>query len=41
MENVIETYEEIIKTKHTIKGYKIVEEPVFLRHFTAKFEKLA
>lgn len=40
IEYVIETFEEILKTKDSIVGYKIIEEPKFLRHFTAKFEKL-
>ena len=40
IEYVIETFDEILKTKNDIRGYKIVEEPQFLRHFTAKFEKL-
>ncbi|MCB0482488.1 MAG: tryptophanase [Flavobacteriales bacterium] len=40
MEYVIETFEEILKEKEKAKGYKIVEEPKFLRHFTAKFEQL-
>ncbi|MBD81419.1 MAG: tyrosine phenol-lyase [Crocinitomicaceae bacterium] len=38
LEFVIETFEELIKHRHDTKGYKIVEEPQFLRHFTAKFE---
>ncbi len=37
---VIETFEEILRTKHEVRGYEIVEEPEFLRHFTAKFEQL-
>ncbi len=40
MEYVVETFEEILNTKETVKGYKITEEPKFLRHFTAKFEML-
>jgi len=40
IEYVIETFEEILKTKGKIKGYKIVAEPKFLRHFTAKFEQI-
>ena len=38
IEYVIETFEEIVKTKETVKGYKITKEPKFLRHFTAHFE---
>ncbi len=37
---VAEVFEEIYSIKDTIKGYKIIEEPKFLRHFTAKFEPL-
>lgn len=40
IEYVIETFAEILAEKNTTKGYKIIEEPPFLRHFTAKFEKL-
>lgn len=41
IEYVIETFSEILKEKDTVKGYKITEEPPFLRHFTAKFERLS
>ncbi len=40
IEYVIETFEEILKTKSSVYGYKIIEEAAFLRHFTAKFEQL-
>lgn len=40
MEYVIETFEEILRTRDNATGFKIVEEPKFLRHFTAKFEPL-
>ena len=40
IEYVIETFEEILKTKSSVCGYKIIEEATFLRHFTAKFEQL-
>ena len=40
IEYVIETFEEILKSKNKSTGYKIVEEPKFLRHFTAKFKQL-
>ena len=40
MEYVIETFDEILKNKNEAKGYKIIEEPDFLRHFTAKFAKI-
>lgn len=38
IEYVIEVFEEIIKRKGEARGFKIVEEPEFLRHFTSKFE---
>jgi tyrosine phenol-lyase len=34
---VAEVILEINKSKEDIKGYKIIEEPKFLRHFTSKF----
>ncbi|OFX75541.1 MAG: tyrosine phenol-lyase [Bacteroidetes bacterium GWE2_29_8] len=37
---VVEIFEEIIKTKHNVKGYKINYEPKFLRHFTSHLEPL-
>jgi tryptophanase len=37
---VAEVFIEMAKSKDKIKGYKIIEEPKFLRHFTAKFAKL-
>lgn len=40
IEYVIETFSEILNTKNDVSGIKIIEEPQFLRHFTAKFEKL-
>lgn len=40
IEYVIETFEEILKERSKAKGYKITEEPPFLRHFTAHFEPL-
>ncbi len=40
MEYVIETFEEILRTREEMRGYEIVEEPPFLRHFTAKFKPL-
>lgn len=40
IEYVIETFDEIMKNRVTVSGYKIVEEPAFLRHFTAKFDRL-
>ncbi|MDH5398553.1 MAG: tryptophanase [Cyclobacteriaceae bacterium] len=40
MEYVIETFEEILKTRHQSTGLRIIEEAPYLRHFTAKFERL-
>jgi tryptophanase len=35
---VIEGMEEIVRRKERLRGLKIVHEPPFLRHFTARFE---
>jgi tryptophanase len=40
IEYVIEVFDHLLKHKNEVKGYKIIEEPKFLRHFTAKFEKI-
>jgi tryptophanase len=40
LDYVLDTFEEIAAERHLSKGYKIVYEPPFLRHFTAKFEML-
>lgn len=40
IEYVAETFEEIMRTKEQVRGYKIIKEPKFLRHFTAHFEAL-
>ena len=40
IEYVIEVFEKILENKDKTKGYKIIEEPKFLRHFTAKFEAI-
>ena len=37
---VIEIMDEIIADKDKSKGYRIVKEPPFLRHFSAHFEPL-
>ena len=37
---VAEIFDEIIADRNNVKGYKIIEEPEFLRHFTAKFQQL-
>lgn len=38
---VVEVFAEIIKTKSLARGLKIIYEPTFLRHFTARFEELS
>jgi len=40
IEYVIEVFEQLLIGKEKVKGVKITEEPKFLRHFTAKFERL-
>ncbi|MBP7399115.1 MAG: tryptophanase [Chitinophagales bacterium] len=40
IEYVIEVFAELIKNKNAVKGYKIIEEPKFLRHFTCKLEEM-
>jgi len=40
IEYVIETFDEILKEKDSVKGYRITKEPKFLRHFTAHFEQI-
>ncbi len=37
---VVEVFAELIKHKDKVKGYEIVWEPEFLRHFTARFKPL-
>lgn len=39
MEYVAEVLAYLIQNTENVTGYKIIEEPLFLRHFTAKFEK--
>ncbi len=41
IEYVIETFAQIMKEREIVKGYRITEEPKFLRHFTAHFEPVA
>jgi tryptophanase len=36
---VIEVFDEIIRTRKSTKGLKIIQEPEFLRHFTAHFAR--
>lgn len=40
LEYVIETFEQLLEGRDQVTGFKIIEEPEFLRHFTAKFERL-
>jgi tryptophanase len=40
IEYVAEAFEEVMRRRHQTKGLKIVKEPKFLRHFTARFETL-
>jgi tryptophanase len=40
MEYVAETFEEIMRARDRARGYRIIKEPKFLRHFTAHFEPL-
>lgn len=40
MEYVAETFEEIMRMREVVRGYRIAKEPRFLRHFTAQFERL-
>lgn len=37
---VVEVFEELMQTKHLVKGYNITKENKLLRHFTAHFERL-
>lgn len=41
IEYVIEVFEELVKNKDAVKGFKITSEPKFLRHFSAHFEPVA
>lgn len=41
LDYVIEVFEYLIKNKEKACGYRITQEPQFLRHFTAYFEPLA
>lgn len=40
IEYVIEVFERLLSGKENARGLKIIYEPEFLRHFTAKFERL-
>lgn len=37
---IVEAFGELAKIKRDLKGFRIVEEPKLMRHFTAKFEPL-
>lgn len=39
IEYVIEVFGKLLKDKKKVKGLSIIEEPKFLRHFTAKFDR--
>ena len=41
MEYVAETFEEVMRQRERVRGYRIMKEPKFLRHFTAHFEPLS
>lgn len=38
IEYVIEVFEKLMQGRESVKGYKITEEPEFLRHFTCKLQ---
>jgi len=40
IEYVVEVFEKLLAKKSETKGFRIIEEPDFLRHFTAKFEPI-
>ena len=37
---IVEVFEELVAIKDSLVGYKIIEEPPMMRHFTAKFAPL-
>lgn len=39
IEYVVEVFAELMKERESVRGYRITEEPEFLRHFTCKFAK--
>lgn len=40
MDHVLEGIAEVARGRHALRGVRIVEEPPFLRHFTARFEAI-
>ncbi len=38
---LVEVYEEVVRTKEQLRGFRIARQPRQLRHFTARFEPLA
>jgi tryptophanase len=38
---ILEGLEDIVKSKSKLRGLKLVYDPPFLRHFTARFEPLS
>lgn len=40
LDYVVEVFEKIMEQRDQTRGYKIIKEPPFLRHFTAHFEAL-
>jgi tryptophanase len=41
IEYVLEVFEELMQDRENVRGYRITQEPEFLRHFTCTFEPLA
>lgn len=37
---VIEAFEELQEIKDTLTGFRVIEEPAMMRHFTCKFERI-
>lgn len=40
IEYVVEVFEELMKERGQVKGYRMIEEAEYLRHFTCKLEKV-
>jgi tryptophanase len=38
---LVEVFEEVVRTKDQLRGFRIARQPRQLRHFTARFEPLA